>query len=45
MDTSIQLLGGSLKERENLAQYIARPPISLKKIILENYHGKVIFHT
>ncbi|MBA7551510.1 hypothetical protein ES705_44052 [subsurface metagenome] len=28
----------------NLAQYIARPPISLKKIILEDYHGKVLFH-
>ncbi|GAH98703.1 unnamed protein product, partial [marine sediment metagenome] len=25
--------------------YIARPPISLKKITLEDYHGKVLFHT
>jgi len=25
--------------------YIARPPISLNKIILEDYHGKVLFHT
>ena len=44
IDWSIRLLGGSQKERENLAQYIARPPISLKKIILE-FHGKVLLHT
>ncbi len=25
--------------------YIARPPISLKKITLESFHGKVFFHT
>lgn len=31
--------------RENLAQYIARPPISLKKIRFESFHGKVLFHT
>ena len=27
------------------SMYIARPPISLKKITLEDYHGKVLFHT
>ena len=45
IDSSIRFFGGSQKERENLAQYIARPPISLKKITLEDYHGKVLFHT
>ena len=45
IDWSIRFFGGSQKERENLAQYIARPPISLKKIILESFHGKVLFHT
>ena len=45
IDSSIRIFGGSQKERENLAQYIARPPISLKKITLESFHGKVLFHT
>ena len=45
IDSSIRLFGGSQKERENLAQYIARPPISLKKIRFESFHGKVLFHT
>ena len=45
IDSSIRLFGGSRQERENLAQYIARPPISLKKIRFESFHGKVLFHT
>ena len=31
--------------RENLAEYIARPPISLKKIRYEPFKGRVLFHT
>jgi hypothetical protein len=31
--------------RESLAQYIARCPISLKKIIYESFKGRVIFKT
>lgn len=45
VDASILLPGGSSKERESLAQYLARPPISLKKVSFENFHGKVLFHT
>ncbi|MBA7470751.1 hypothetical protein ES707_06038 [subsurface metagenome] len=45
VDASILLPGGSSKERESLAQYLARPPISLKKVSFESFHGKVFFHT
>ncbi len=45
IDSSIRFFGGAQQERENLAQYIARPPISLKKIRFESFHGKVLFHT
>jgi len=33
------------KARESLAQYIARCPISLEKIIYESFKGRVIFKT
>jgi len=29
----------------NLAEYISRPPISLKKIRYEPFKGRVLFHT
>ena len=45
MDASILLPGGSSKERESLAQYLARPPISLKKVSFESFRGKILFHT
>jgi len=45
VDASILLPGGSSKERESLAQYLARPPISLKKVSFESFQGKVLFHT
>ena len=45
LDASILLPSGSSKERESLAQYLARPPISLKKVSFESFHGKVLFHT
>ena len=45
VDASIVLPGGSSKKRESLAQYLARPPISLKKVSFESFHGKVLFHT
>ena len=31
--------------QESLAKYIARPPISLKKIRYESFKGRVLFHT
>ncbi len=45
VDASILLPGGSSKKRESLAQYLARPPISLNKVSYENFHGRVLFHT
>ena len=45
MDVSILLPGGNSKKRESLAQYLARPPISLKKVSFESFGGKVLFHT
>jgi hypothetical protein len=43
IDNSVRILGKS--SRENLAQYIARPPISLKKIHYEGFKDRVLFHT
>ncbi len=34
-----------LVEKELLAEYIARPPLSLKKIRYEPFKAKVLFHT
>ncbi len=42
LDASILLPGGSSRERESLAQYLARPPISLKKVSFESFHGMVL---
>jgi hypothetical protein len=42
---AIVLPGGSSKKRESLAQYLARPPISLGKVSFESFHEKVLFHT
>ncbi|MCG8346369.1 MAG: transposase [Chloroflexales bacterium] len=39
-------MGSSIQSsRENLTEYIARPPISLKKIRYEPFKGRVLFHT
>src|SRR6056297_549079 len=43
IDNSVRILDES--SRENLAQYLARPPISLKKIHYEGFKGRVLFHT
>ena len=40
---SVRILDES--SQESLAEYIARPPISLKKIRYEPFKGKVLFHT
>ena len=45
IDNSIRIMGHDDKARESLAQYIARCPISLKKIIYEPFKDKVIFKT
>jgi hypothetical protein len=43
IDNSVRILDES--SQESLAEYIARPPISLKKIRYEPFKGKVLFHT
>ena len=43
IDNSVRILDG--KSRESLAEYISRPPISLKKIHYESFKGRVLFHT
>jgi hypothetical protein len=43
IDTSVHILDESAQE--NLAEYIARPPISLAKIRYEPIKGRVLFHT
>jgi hypothetical protein len=43
IDNSVRILDQS--SQESLAEYIARPPISLKKIRYEPFKGKVLFHT
>jgi len=43
IDNSVRILDESAQE--SLAEYIARPPISLKKIRYEPFKGKVLFHT
>ena len=43
IDNSVRILDG--RSRENLAQYLARPPVSLKKIHYEGFKGRVLFHT
>ena len=43
IDNSVRILDESA--RESLAEYIARPPISLRKIHYEPFKGRVLFHT
>jgi hypothetical protein len=43
VDNSVRIRDQS--SQESLAEYIARPPISLKKIHYEPFKGRVLFHT
>ena len=43
VDNSVRILDESAQE--SLAEYIARPPISLNKIRYEPFKGRVLFHT
>ena len=43
IDNSVRL--NDPRSKESLAEYIARPPLSLKKIRYEPFKGKVLFHT
>ena len=43
IDHSVRIL--NKKSKESLAQYISRPPVSLKKIHYELLKERVLFHT
>ena len=43
IDNSVRIL--DQEAQESLAEYISRPPISLKKIRYEPFKGRVLFHT
>ena len=43
VDNSVRLTDA--RSQESLAQYISRPPVSLKKIRYEPLKGRVLFHT
>ena len=45
VDNSVQIFSTDAKARENVSQYIARHPVSLKKILYEPTKGRVIYHT
>ncbi|MQY56966.1 hypothetical protein GH140_02070, partial [bacterium] len=45
INNEIKIYGSDEKTRENLSQYIVRPPISLKKVFYEPFHSKVLFKT
>ncbi len=45
IDNSIRIYGNDHKTREALAQYIAKPPVSLQKLTYEPFHGKVLYKT
>jgi hypothetical protein len=45
VDASIPIPASDPKKRQAIAQYIARPPISLAKIPFKDCHGKSAFHT
>jgi len=45
IDNSVRKMSYDNKAMESLAEYMARCPVSLKKLMYEPFKGKVIFHT
>lgn len=45
VDGSVRIPAGSSKTREALSQYIARAPVSLKKLVVEDHAGTVLYYT
>jgi hypothetical protein len=39
---SVKISATSARTREALAQYIARPPVSLSKMLVEEHEGSVL---
>jgi hypothetical protein len=44
-DMSVKIPAGSSRTREALAQYIARPPVSLSKMLVEEHGGSVLYRS
>jgi len=45
VDNRVKIPAFSQKAREAISQYIAKPPISLKKVIFEQHDGKIIYYS
>ena len=45
LDMSVKIHASSSRAREGLAQYIARPPVSLSKILVEEHEGSVLYRS
>ena len=45
VDGSVRIPAGSSRTREALSQYIARAPISLNKLLVEDHTSTVLYHT
>jgi hypothetical protein len=45
VDLSVKIPATSSKAREALAQYISRPPVSLKKMLVEEHAGSVLYQS
>ena len=45
LDMSVRIPAGCSRTREALAQYIARPPFSLSKMLVEEHEGSVLYRS
>ncbi len=45
VDLTVKIPSSSSKAREALAQYIARPPVSLQKMLVEEHAGNVLYRS
>jgi hypothetical protein len=45
LDMSVKIPAGSSRTREALAQYIARPPVSLSKMLVEEHEACVLYRS
>jgi hypothetical protein len=43
-DGSVHIPAGSSRTREALSQYIARVPVFLSELVVEEHTGKVLYH-
>ena len=45
LDGSVRIPASSSRTRKTLSQYIARAPVSLSKLIVEDHAATVLYHT